>query len=97
MDKIELEDRAYKRDFVDGEWKAECNMGLYSLIRTRQALTGNDKCSWELADEDGKLLPITEEIIDVIPQKYYIMIAAAVLNHDLTWDDEKNKADISKN
>jgi len=96
-DEIELENRAMSRKFVDGKLEAKSNMGLYTLIRIRQALTGNDKCGWELADMDGKPLEITEEILDVIPSKYYQLLATTVLNHDMTWEDEKNKEAISKN
>lgn len=96
-DEIELENRAIERKFVGGKLESKSNMGLYTLIRIRQALTGNDKCGWELADEAGKLLEITEEILDVIPSKYYQILATAVLNHDMTWENEENKEAISKN
>jgi len=98
MDMIELEQRAETKDFdADGKLVFNRNLGMYTFIRVRQALTGHEKCGWELADENGELLPITEEIIDVIPKKYFSLIATAVLTHDSTWDDEKNKEDISKN
>ena len=96
-DEIELESRAIDRKFVGGKMESKSNMGLYTLIRVRQALTGHEKCGWELADENGKELEITENILDIIPSKYYQLIATAVLNHDMTWEDEKNKEAISKN
>ena len=95
-DIAELEDRAFEKIIDDkGKLKIKSNMSLYSLIRIRQALTGHEKAGWELADKSGKPLPITEEIIDVLPDEYYNALSSAVIKLDNKWDE--NKAGISKN
>ena len=98
MDISELEDRTMEKRFdKDGKFAPKTKMPLYTIIRIRQALTGHEKCGWKLT-EKGEPLPITEEVISVLPEKpfdYYSALAKAIFEHDSKWDE--NKEGISKN
>lgn len=101
-DIAELDNRAFERTLDEnGKFNSKFNMMLYSLIRIRQALTGHEKSGWELT-ENGKKLPVTEDIIAVIPDEYYFALKEAVEELDNKWkpktlEDEKLKKGISKN
>ena len=103
-DIAELEDKTIEKIFTKdektGKFKisAKTNSTRYALVRIRQALTGHEKVGWELADKDGNYLPITEEVIAVLPEEpfdYYAALSSAVAKLDNKWDE--NKAGISKN
>jgi len=88
FEQMELQDRAFKEN-------GDVDMVKYAIIRIKQSLTGHEKCGWEIRDEAGEIIPVTEEIIADLSDTYFDLLMKAVTDLDSLWLE--NKDAISKN
>lgn len=85
-DEAELEERAMKWRVIDGKLQPSQNYTKYLIIRIRQALSGHDKCGWNI----DKHKP-TEDVIERLPDEIFSALANAIIEHDNRWDKNKDK------
>lgn len=76
FDLSELQRRVFEKETPD--------MVLYSLIRLRQALTGNDKVGLKFTDDK-----VDEELINDLSNDVFNAISKAVNDLDNNWEDQR--------
>ena len=86
-DAVEIEERAWSKRVVKKHYIVDINFEKAGLIRTRQAMTGDEKVGWDSDKE------VTEANISVLPPKIRAKILSEIEKLDKSWTD----GTVSKN